>query len=160
MSQVLSLSEAVRQAEALRAGGGSLAFTNGVFDLLHAGHLETLEKARAMGDALFVGVNSDESARQLKGPGRPWIPATERARLLAALRAVDAVIIFPEVTAESVIRALRPDVYVKGGDYADKSLPERALVESYGGRVELIPFLPGYSTSQLIARIRDVTRKT
>jgi len=160
MSQVLSLSEAVRQAEGMRAGGGSLVFTNGVFDLLHAGHLETLEKARAMGDALFVGVNSDESAGQLKAPGRPWVPATERARLLTALRAVDAVIIFSEVTAEAVIRALRPDVYVKGSDYADKPLPERALVESYGGRVELIPFLPGYSTSQLIARIRDVTRKT
>ena len=153
MSQVLSLSEAVRQAEALRAEGGSLVFTNGVFDLLHAGHVETVEKARAMGDALFVGVNSDESARRLKGPGRPWVTAMERARLLAALRVVDAVIIFSEVTAEAVIRALRPDVYVKGSDYADKSLPERALVESYGGRVELIPLLPGHSTSELIGRI-------
>ena len=160
MSQILSLPEAVQRAQELRAEGRRLAFTNGVFDLLHAGHVDYLEKARALGDALFVGVNSDESARQLKGPGRPLVPAAERARVVAALRAVNAVIIFPELTAENLVRTLRPEVFVKGADYAGKPLPERADVEACGGRVELIPLLEGFSTTELIERIRHVTRGT
>ena len=151
---LLSLSAAAARAAELRAAGKTLVFTNGVFDLLHAGHVDYLQAARALGDALFVGVNDDQSARASKGPGRPFLPAADRARLLAALRCVDGVIVFPERTAEAVIAALRPAVYAKGGDYADKPLPERALVESIGGRVVLLPLLPDRSTTALIERIR------
>ena len=138
----------------LRQAGKTLVFTNGHFDLLHVGHLDYLEKARALGDALFVGVNGDESSRRLKGAGRPIVPAVERARLIAALRPVDGVIVFDDDTADALITALRPEIYVKGGDYAGKALPERAAVEACGGRVELIDFLPGRSTTRLIERIR------
>jgi rfaE bifunctional protein nucleotidyltransferase chain/domain len=133
-----------------------LVFTNGHFDLLHVGHLDYLEKARALGDALFVGLNGDGGTMRLKGAGRPIIPALERARLLAALRVVDAVIIFDDDTADNLLRALQPEIYVKGGDYAHKVLPERPTVEAYGGRVVLIDYLPGHSTSELIALIKHL----
>jgi len=138
----------------LRTSNQTLVFTNGHFDLLHVGHLDYLEKARALGDVLCVGLNGDSSTTRLKGAGRPLVPAVERARLLAALRPVDAVTIFEEDTANALIEALQPDIYVKGGDYADKPLPERAIVESYGGRVVLIDYVPDHSTSALIARIK------
>jgi rfaE bifunctional protein nucleotidyltransferase chain/domain len=154
VGETLSLEAALARREALRAAGARLVFTNGHFDLLHVGHLDYLEKARALGDALFVGLNGDESTERLKGAGRPLVPAAERARLLAALIPVTAVIIFEDRTAEGLVRALQPDVYVKGGDYADKPLPERALVEGYGGQVVLIDYLPGHSTTSLIARVR------
>ena len=150
------LNSALKQRGILRAAGQRLVFTNGHFDLLHVGHLDYLEKARALGDALFVGLNGDASTRRLKGEGRPLVPALERARLLAALRPVDAVILFEEDTAIALIETLRPDIYVKGGDYAHKPLPERPTVEHYGGQVALIDFLPGHSTSALIARIRSL----
>ncbi len=149
------MAEAAERREALRSAGKTLVFTNGHFDLLHVGHLDYLEKARALGDALFIGLNGDASTARLKGQGRPIVPAVERARLLAALRPVDAVLIFEDATADALIAALRPDVYVKGGDYQDKPLPERALVESYGGSVTLIDYLPDHSTSALIARIKQ-----
>jgi rfaE bifunctional protein nucleotidyltransferase chain/domain len=154
MGEHLTLAAAVEARERLRAAGGRLVFTNGHFDLLHVGHLDYLEKARALGEALFVGLNGDASTTRLKGTGRPLVPALERARLLAALLPVTGVIPFEEDTAERLLRALQPDIYVKGGDYHDKPLPERALVESYGGQVVLIDYLPGHSTSALIARIR------
>ena len=154
MSEVLTLNAAVERRNALREQGETLVFTNGHFDLLHVGHLDYLEKARALGDALFVGVNGDSSSQRLKGPGRPIVPAVERARLLAALRPVDGVIIFDAGTADGLIRALLPDIYVKGGDYADTPLPERRTVESYGGRVALIDYLPDHSTSNLIQRVK------
>jgi rfaE bifunctional protein nucleotidyltransferase chain/domain len=141
---------------ALRASGGRLVFTNGHFDLLHVGHLDYLEKARALGDALYIGLNGDASTRRLKGAGRPLVPAEERARLLGALRAVSAVIIFEDDTADHLIRTLQPDIYVKGGDYANKTLPERPTVEAYGGQIALIDYLPGHSTTELIARIKDL----
>ena len=153
---MIALAEAMTMRQALRDEGKRLVFTNGHFDLLHVGHLDYLEKARALGDALFVGVNGDASSRRLKGEGRPIVPAAERARILQALKAVSAVIIFEADTADELLRALKPDIYVKGGDYAHKPLPERATVESYGGKVELIDFLPGHSTSALIKRIRDL----
>lgn len=156
MTASCSRLEALARRETLRQAGKTLVFTNGHFDLLHVGHLDYLEKARALGDALFIGINGDASSRRLKGPGRPLVPATERARLLAALKPVTAVIIFAEDTADALLRALQPDIYVKGGDYADKPLPERATVEGYGGRVELIEYLPGHSTSGLIKRIRQL----
>jgi rfaE bifunctional protein nucleotidyltransferase chain/domain len=157
MGKVLTLSEALARREKL--SGKTLVFTNGHFDLLHVGHLDYLEKARALGDALFVGVNGDPSTEILKGTGRPIVPAKERARLIAALCCVDAAVIFEETTADNLIAALRPELYVKGGDYQDKFLPERPLVESYGGRVILIDMLPSYSTSALIARIRALPER-
>ena len=154
MDDVLTLEAAVQRRLALAEAGKTLAFTNGHFDLLHIGHIDYLEKASALGDALFVGVNGDASTRRLKGEGRPLVPADQRARLLAALASVAAVIIFEEDTADKLLKALKPDIYVKGGDYATKELPERATVEAYGGRVELIEYLQGFSTTELISRIR------
>ncbi len=152
----VGLPEALACREELRAAGKTLVFTNGHFDLLHVGHLDYLEKARELGDALFVGINGDASSRRLKGVGRPLVPANERARLLAALKPVTAVIIFDEDTADGLLRALKPEIYVKGGDYAEKPLPERATVVGYGGRVELIDFLPWHSTTDLIKRVRQL----
>ena len=152
----VDLEAAGRQREALRQAGQRVVFTNGHFDLLHLGHLDYLEKARALGDALFVGINGDTSTRRLKGPGRPLVPALERARLVAALRPVTVVLIFEAETATALIELLRPEVYVKGGDYQLKALPERPAVERYGGQVILIDYLPDHSTSQLIARIKNL----
>jgi rfaE bifunctional protein nucleotidyltransferase chain/domain len=149
-----TLEQVLGKRLALRQAGGKLVFTNGHFDLLHVGHLDYLEKARALGDALYVGVNGDASSGHLKGAGRPIVPAAERARLLAALRPVDAVILFEQDTAHDLISALQPEIYVKGGDYAHKVLPEREMVEAYGGKVVLIDYLPGHSTSALIAKIK------
>ena len=156
MGRLLLLEEALKLRDALRNLGKTLVFTNGHFDLLHVGHLDYLEKARALGDALFVGLNGDASSTRLKGTGRPLVPARERARLLAALDPVDAVIIFDEDTADSLLRALQPEIYAKGGDYAHKVLPERPTVVAYGGRVELIDYLRGHSTSELIQKIRNL----
>ena len=156
MIEFLTLEQAITSREALRARGHRLVFTNGHFDLLHVGHLDYLEKAWALGDALFVGVNGDSSTQHLKGSGRPIVPALERARLLAALRVVTGVIIFQGDTADEIIQALQPDIYVKGGDYAHKLLPERPTVEAYGGQVVLIDYLPGHSTTDLIARIKKL----
>lgn len=157
MSELLGLDEARALREKLRRDGKTLVFTNGHFDLLHAGHLDYLEKARELGDALFVGVNGDASTRRLKGEGRPLVPEGQRARLLAALEPVSAAIIFEADTANELLLALEPEIYVKGGDYAEKPLPERAAVEAYGGRVKLIELLSGHSTTRLIKRIRNLS---
>lgn len=154
MGSVFTLEAAVSERAAMRRAGHQLVFTNGHFDLLHVGHLDYLEKARALGDALFLGLNGDESTTRLKGEGRPLVPAIERARLLAALMPVSGVIIFEADTADDLLRQLQPDIYVKGGDYAHKALPERPTVEAYGGRVALIDYLPDHSTTALIARIK------
>ncbi len=158
MGELLSLEEARARRELLRQDGQTLVFSNGHFDLLHVGHLDYLEKARELGDALYVGVNGDAATRRLKGEGRPLVSAGQRARLLAALKPVSAVIIFDADTADDLLQALQPEIYVKGGDYAEKPLPERAAVEAYGGRVELITFLSGHSTSGLIERVRALPR--
>lgn len=131
-----------------------MVLTNGHFDLLHVGHLDYLEKARALGDALIVALNDDAATTRLKGAGRPLVPAAERARLVAALRPVTLCVVFAGDTARDVVRQLQPDIYVKGGDYAHKPLPERPVVESYGGQVQLIDYLPDHSTSALIARVQ------
>lgn len=149
-----SLEEAIAERARLRQAGQTLVFTNGHFDLLHVGHLDYLEKARALGDALFVGLNGDASTRRLKGEGRPLVAAQERARLLAALLPVTGVIIFDDDTADGLVSQLQPDVYVKGGDYSGKPWPERDTVLAYGGRVALIDYLPDHSTSALIAKIK------
>jgi len=145
------------EAVAWRQGlPGPVVFTNGVFDLLHPGHVEYLEAARAEGVALVVGVNSDRSAASLgKGPGRPLVPAEARARVLAGLGSVDCVVLFDEATPQSLIEALRPDVLVKGGDYTRATMAGADQVESWGGRVLTVPLLPGYSTTSLLERLRD-----
>jgi D-glycero-beta-D-manno-heptose 1-phosphate adenylyltransferase len=140
-----------------RARGKTVAWTNGCFDLLHAGHARSLQAAAALGDVLVVGVNSDASVRRLKGPSRPVVPEAERAGLVAALGCVDAALIFGEDTPERVLALLRPDVHCKGADYAPplgQPIPERALVEGYGGKVEFLPLEPGLSTTSLIDRLR------
>ncbi len=154
MGTVLTLPQALEARDHLRVAGKTLVVTNGHFDLLHTGHLDYLEKARALGDALFVGVNGDQSTEALKGRGRPIVPAVERARLISALCCVDAAIIFDALTADHLIGALKPEIYAKGGDYHERPLPERPTVEGYGGRVVLIDLLPQHSTTALIARIR------
>jgi rfaE bifunctional protein nucleotidyltransferase chain/domain len=128
----------------------------GVFDLLHVGHLEYLEQAKELGDFLIVGVNGDRSTYRLKGLGRPVVPVEERARMVAALDPVDVVVTFNQDTAEQLIDALRPDVYVKGGNWSEhRPPPESAVVTAYGGRVEYLTFVPGHSTTDLIQRILD-----
>ena len=156
MGQHITLDEAIRRRNQLRDAGKTLVFTNGHFDLLHVGHLDYLEKARALGDALFVGINDDRATERLKGPGHPIVAAVDRARILAALLPVTAVITFGSDTADHLLLALTPDIYAKGGDYAHKALPERPTVEAYGGQVELIDYLPNYSTSNLIRKIRNL----
>jgi rfaE bifunctional protein nucleotidyltransferase chain/domain len=154
---VLGQAEAAAWAAQLRAAGRSVVFTNGCFDLLHCGHVDYLQRARALGDALVVGLNGDDSVRELKGPGRPILPEADRAIVLAALRAVDVVVVFHQPTAEALVAAIQPAVYVKGGDWGPgrRTPPEAAVVLSYGGRVQFIPYLPGRSTSEIIAQIRS-----
>jgi rfaE bifunctional protein nucleotidyltransferase chain/domain len=137
----------------------TVVWTNGCFDLLHVGHLRSLQAARTFGDVLVVGVNGDDSVRRLKGPGRPIIPGGERAELVAALECVDWVVVFEEGTPEAALARLRPEVHCKGADYAPphgKPIPEAGVVRSYGGRVEFLPLLPGCSTSAIIGRIRTI----
>jgi len=137
---------------------GKLVFTNGVFDLLHPGHVEYLEAARALGDQLLVAVNSDRSSRLLrKGPGRPIVPELARARVLAGLAAVDRVVLFDEPTPQELIAGLRPDLLVKGGDYAYEAMVGAQSVEAGGGRVVIVPLTPGYSTTALVERCRAAT---
>ena len=152
-SKVLSRSELVERDGRPRAN--TLVFTNGCFDLMHPGHVRYLAAARAMGDALVVAVNTDDSVRRLgKGTDRPLLPEADRALVLAALESVDAVCLFDDDTPQALLAELLPDVLVKGGDYAPHQVVGREEVESAGGRVELIPFVEGYSTTQLVRRIR------
>ena len=139
-----------RQVEIWHAQGLKLVVTNGCFDLLHAGHIATLEAARAKGNLLIVGVNSDESVQRLKGPDRPLNNETDRARVIAALACVSAVTIFNEDTAENLLDLVRPQVYVKGGDYNPETLPEYPIIQRYGGEMVFIPLLDGRSTTNLI----------
>jgi D-beta-D-heptose 7-phosphate kinase/D-beta-D-heptose 1-phosphate adenosyltransferase len=153
-SSVLSLADAILRFGPAKRNGRRVVFTNGCFDLLHPGHIRTLEGARALGDALVVGLNSDASVRAVKGAGRPILPQSERAELLAALECVDAVVIFDEPTPREVIAALLPDVLVKGGDWAGDEIVGREEVEAAGGRVVSVPVLGGYSTTDILTRIR------
>lgn len=141
-------------AAALRAHGQRIVFTNGCFDILHVGHVRYLGAARALGDCLVVGLNSDASVRRLKGPERPVNEEADRAEVLDALRAVDYVTIFDEPTAAELIEIIRPDVYVKGGDYTIATLPEAEIVRGYGGHVEFIDLVPERSTTRVIEKLR------
>lgn len=146
---MLTLDEALAKRE-----GKRLVFTNGVFDILHAGHVTYLAQARALGDLLIVGLNSDASAGMLgKGPDRPINPQADRATVLTALRAVDGVVVFEEQTPEALILALKPEVHVKGGDYDPEQMPETPLVRSYGGEVVILPLLAGRSTTSILNRL-------
>jgi len=159
MSQkIVDLEELSDRCEKLRAAGKKLVATNGCFDLLHLGHVRYLQAARALGDFLAVGLNSDCSARQLKGGGRPITTEDDRAEVLAALRCVDLVTIFPEMRATRFLVAARPAIYVKGGDYTSETLneEERVALKQIGAEIRLIPFEPGYSTSQLLEQIRKI----
>lgn len=160
MGIIIPIDELAGLGERLRAQGQRIVFTNGHFDLLHVGHLRYLQAARALGDALVVGVNDDAVTRLRKGPGRPVLPESERAELLAGLACVDYVTIFHEPTAERCVALLRPDIYVKGGDYAPGGtpLPETPTVEAYGGRVVILPLIEGRSTSAILAAIRAAPR--
>ena len=155
--KIVSLEQLPAWREALREASQRLVATNGCFDLLHAGHVTYLEQAATRGDVLLIGCNGDESVRQLKGPSRPLNPETDRALVLAALESVGAVAVFPEKRADNLLRLAKPDVYVKGGDYTPETLDtgERAAVESGGGEVVIIPFVPGKSTTGLIERMND-----
>lgn len=153
MGEVVSLEEAVAIREKLRAEGKTVVLTNGHFDLLHAGHIDCLQRAKALGDVLIVGLNSDASTRLLKGKKRPIVPQEERAQLLAALQCVDYVIIFEEMTAERLLAALKPEVYAKGGDWAIENLPEAKAVAEHGVQVEFLPQVPSRSTTDIIGTI-------
>jgi len=151
---ILDLEAAVAWRERLRGAGKRVVFTNGVFDIVHAGHVAYLAWARDQGDALLLGLNADESVRALKGPERPLVPFDDRAAVLAALRSVDAVVGFPQRTPEQILDRLRPDVHVKSAQYRLEDLPERAVVEQYGGEIRLAPHVAGRSTTDVIAAIR------
>ena len=151
---ILSRQQASAFAARVRANGGRVVFTNGVFDLLHPGHVRYLSDARALGDALIVGVNSDRSVRANKGPARPITPQVERAELLASLRSVDAVTVFDEDTPHALITAVQPDVLVKGADWGSDNIVGRDVVEARGGAVVRIALAEGFSSTRLIDRVR------
>src|SRR5581483_5995061 len=153
MASIVSAEEAGRLASVWRAQGKRLVLANGCFDLLHVGNVRYLQAARALGDALVVGLNSDASVRRLKGPGRPVMPADERAELVAALRVVDLVVVFEEDSADALIARLRPDVHAKGTDYTEQSVPERATAAAAGARVAIAGDPKSHSTRDLIATI-------
>ena len=144
--------------QALKQSGNCVVFTNGCFDLLHVGHVHILEQARALGDYLIVGINSDTSVRKLKGTTRPIIPETDRGIMLNALKSVDAVVCFDDDTPVPILKILQPSIHAKGGDYQPQDLPEYPVVTGYGGRVHCLGFIPGKSTSAIIQRITGITR--
>jgi D-beta-D-heptose 7-phosphate kinase / D-beta-D-heptose 1-phosphate adenosyltransferase len=157
LAEPAALPDAFEVAARVRRAGGRLVATGGCFDLLHRGHISLLNQARALGDALIVCLNSDASVRRAKGVGRPVVPQEDRARVLNALAAVDGVAIFEEKTPAALLARLQPDIWVKGEDYADRILPESEVVERLGGQVVLLPVVPGYSTTQLVHTVQEVS---
>lgn len=156
----LNWHELIHMRETARDRGRVVIWTNGTFDLLHPGHVSSLEQARQLGDILVVGINSDASVQGYKGPLRPILKQQERLAMLVALECVDYVIIFDEPTPEQALSKLQPDIHCKGAEYAPpngKLVPERKLVESYGGRIEYLPLIPGLSTTQILQRIHDLS---
>ena len=149
----MTIDEAARLAERLRAEGKRIVLANGCFDLLHVGHIRYLHDARTLGDVLFLGLNDDAAVGRLKGPGRPVMPAAERAEMLQALRDVDHVVIFPDDTADALVARLRPDVHAKGTDYTSETVPEAATVRATGGRVAITGDPKSHSTRDVIASI-------
>ena len=157
LEKVFNWPDLLKRRDDWRRAGKTVAWTNGCFDILHVGHVRSLRSAKAFGDILVVGVNSDESVRRLKGPTRPVVTAAERIEILAALECVDAVVVFDELTPERALSELKPDVHCKGSDYKPphgKPIPEASIVSAYGGRIEFIEFEVNTSTSSLIQNIR------
>jgi len=152
---ILSRDELLMRAAEARRAGRSIAFANGCFDLLHVGHVRFLESAAQEGDILVVALNDDAAVRQLKGADRPIIPAADRAEIIAAMRCVDWVVVFPELTVGPLLEALRPDVHCKGTDYTTDTVPERDVVRAYGGRIAIVGDPKDHSTRDLLARIRE-----
>ena len=151
-SRILDREELLARIETVRNSGARIVLANGCFDVLHVGHVRYLAGARELGDVLVVGINSDEQVAQLKGPGRPVMPAVERAEIVASLEPVTYVTIFDEPTVEQLLLALKPDVHAKGTDYTEETVPERAVVRSYGGRVAIVGDPKDHSTSAILAR--------
>ena len=156
-ARVLTREQAVALVTSLRAAGKTVVFTNGVFDILHPGHVRYLEVARELGDALILGLNADASVRRNKGPERPITPEAERAEVLAGLQSVDAVVLFDEDTPDAIVKALQPDILVKGADWPADRIVGRDTVESRGGRVVLVPIEQGHSTTSIVERVRRAT---
>jgi rfaE bifunctional protein nucleotidyltransferase chain/domain len=158
--KVVPLEKLQQRANKLRAAGKRIVATNGCFDLLHVGHIRYLSAARALGDALIVGINGDQSVRELKGAGRPVTSENDRAEIVAALEGVDLVTIFPEVRATRFLELAAPDIYVKGGDYSQDTLnaEERQALQKIGAKIDIVPFERGYSTSDLLARLNKIKK--
>ena len=155
-NKIIALARLSSESQRLRSEGKRIVVTNGCFDILHVGHVRYLAAAKALGDVLIVGLNGDESVRKLKGPGRPVNREQDRAEVLAAVESVDYVVIFPEARATNFLAAARPAIYVKGGDYTPETLEaaERGVLEKNGAKIEIIPFERGYSTSELLEKIK------
>ena len=158
--KIVQLEELAQCAGKLRAAGKKIVATNGCFDLLHVGHVRYLNAARALGDALIVGINGDQSVRELKGAGRPVNNEKDRAEIVAALECVDLVAIFPEIRATRFLELAAPDIYIKGGDYKQETLNAevRRLLEKIGAKIDIVPFEPGHSTSDLLARLSKIKK--
>ena len=159
-TKIIEMDELAERARQLRVAGEKLVATNGCFDLLHVGHVRYLQAARALGDALAIGLNGDQSVRELKGAGRPVNNESDRAEVLAALKCVDFVTIFPDLRATRFIEAARPAIYAKGGDYTSETLDaeEQAVLREIGAEVRILPFVHGYSTSGLLEQLRKVIK--
>jgi D-beta-D-heptose 7-phosphate kinase / D-beta-D-heptose 1-phosphate adenosyltransferase len=153
--KILDLSHLLARVSAWRRGKQRIVFTNGCFDILHLGHITLLEHCRTLADRLIVGINSDASVRKLKGDGRPIFSESERARVLAALAVTDAIVIFGEDTPLNLIRKIRPEVLVKGGDYVDSTIVGAPEVKAWGGKVEIVPIVNGFSTTRILQRLQD-----
>ncbi len=152
-ARILERNRLIARVAIARRGGARVVFANGCFDLLHVGHVRYLEAAKGLGDLLVVGVNSDEQVRLLKGEGRPFVPARERAEVIASLRAVDYVTVFQEPTVTELLLALRPDIHAKGTDYTEETVPERAVVRSFGGRVQIVGDPKDHSSTEMFGKV-------
>jgi len=152
-ARILERNRLIARVAIARRGGARVVFANGCFDLLHVGHVRYLEAAKGLGDLLVVGVNSDEQVRLLKGEGRPFVPARERAEVIASLRAVDYVTVFHEPTVTELLLALRPDIHAKGTDYTEDSVPERDVVRSFGGRVQIVGDPKDHSSTEMLGKV-------
>jgi len=152
-SRILERNRVIARVAIMRKGGARIVFANGCFDILHVGHVRYLEAARALGDLLVVGINSDAQVRALKGEGRPFMPERERAEVVASIRAVDLVTIFPEPTVAPLLLAIRPDIHAKGTDYSAETVPERDVVRSYGGRIQIVGDPKEHSSTEIARKV-------
>ena len=159
-ARILERNRLIARVAIARKGGARVVFANGCFDLLHVGHVRYLEAARSLGDLLVVGINSDEQVRRLKGEGRPFVPERERAETVASLRAVDYVTVFHEPTVTELLHALRPDIHAKGTDYTEESVPERDVVRSYGGRVQIVGDPKDHSSTEMLKNVIRASLET